>query len=261
VDRIRAQQVGLTQRQVASNLLISLSSSGQTAPNFWLNPQSGISYTVQVMTPPDKITSFEGMTNTPVTAPGLSTPQLFGNLVTARRQTSLAVVNHYNLRPVADVYAAPDQRDLDAGRVVQARGSEVGRLLPGALHQPALPEHPGGPMPHDSEDGSGVAGLDGAVGMERLEHHDDIRRGHALAVCRVDLAVAVGSADEDDVGHRLLQPDDPAHHGTADLRLAEACAPTIQGADCGRFPAGRSSPRKRTKRPCAARSPRKQHCP
>src|SRR5438445_7521706 len=55
VDRIRAQQVGLTQRQVASNLLISLSSSGQTAPNFWLNPQNGVSYSVAVRTPLSKI--------------------------------------------------------------------------------------------------------------------------------------------------------------------------------------------------------------
>src|SRR3989441_864917 len=132
VDRTLAQQMGLTQRQVASNLLVSLSSSAQTAPNFWLNPQSGISYTVQVMTPPDKITSFEGMTNTPVTAPGLATPQLFGNLVTARRQTSLAVVNHYNLLPVADVYAAPDQRDL--GGVA----ADVDRVI--AQMRPSLPK-------------------------------------------------------------------------------------------------------------------------
>src|SRR5207244_11869407 len=55
VDRIRAQQVGLTQRQVASNLLISLSSSGQTAPNYWLNPQNGVSYSVAVRTPLSKI--------------------------------------------------------------------------------------------------------------------------------------------------------------------------------------------------------------
>jgi len=132
VDRTLAQQMGLTQREVASDLLVSLSSSAQTAPNFWLNPQSGISYTVQVMTPPDKITSFEGMTNTPVTAPGLSTPQLFGNLVTARRQTSLAVVNHYNLLPVADVYAAPDQRDL--GGVA----GDVDRVI--AQMRPSLPK-------------------------------------------------------------------------------------------------------------------------
>jgi len=132
VDRTLAQQMGLTQRQVASNLLVSLSSSAQTAPNFWLNPQSGISYAVQVMTPPDKITSFEGMTNTPVTAPGLATPQLFGNLVTARRQTSLAVVNHFNLLPVADVYAAPDQRDL--GGVA----ADVDRVI--AQMRPSLPK-------------------------------------------------------------------------------------------------------------------------
>src|SRR5438876_30812 len=132
VDRTLAQQMGLTQREVASDLLVSLSSSAQTAPNFWLNPQSGISYTVQVMTPPDKITSFEGMTNTPVTAPGLSTPQLFGNLVSARRQTSLAVVNHYNLRPVADVYAAPDRRDL--GGVA----GDVDRVI--AQMRPSLPK-------------------------------------------------------------------------------------------------------------------------
>src|SRR3989454_3672117 len=80
VDRIRAQQVGLTQRQVASNLLISLSSSGQTAPNFWLNPKNGVSYSVAVRTPLSKINGLDALTNTPVTAPGLTTPQLFGNL-------------------------------------------------------------------------------------------------------------------------------------------------------------------------------------
>jgi multidrug efflux pump subunit AcrB len=131
VDRTLAQQIGLTQRQVASNLLISLSSSAQTAPNFWLNPQSGISYTVQVQTPPDKITSFEAMTSTPVTAPGLAAPQLFGNLATARRQTSLGVVNHYNLLPVTDVYAAADDRDL--GGVA----GDVDRVI--AQTRPSLP--------------------------------------------------------------------------------------------------------------------------
>ena len=132
VDRVKAQQIGLTQRVVASDLLVSLSSSAQTAPNFWLNPQNGISYTVQVMTPPDKITSLEGLTNTPVTAPGLAAPQLFGNLATPTRQTSLGVVNHYNLLPVSDVYAAADQRDL--GGVA----GDVDRIL--AKIRPSLPK-------------------------------------------------------------------------------------------------------------------------
>jgi multidrug efflux pump subunit AcrB len=125
VDRIRAQQIGLTQREVANNLLISLSSSGQTAPNFWLNPQNGVNYRVSVRTPPSQINSLDALTNTPVTSPGLAAPQLFGNLATANRQTTFAVVNHYNTRPVADVFAAVDDRDLggvaaDVDRAVAA---------------------------------------------------------------------------------------------------------------------------------------------
>jgi multidrug efflux pump subunit AcrB len=132
VDRIRAQQIGLTQREVASNLLISLSSSGQTAPNFWLNPQNGVSYRVAVRTPPSQINSLDALTSTPVTSPGLAAPQLFGNLATATRQTTFAVVNHYNTRPVADVYAAVDDRDL--GGVA----GDVDRVIAGI--RPSLPK-------------------------------------------------------------------------------------------------------------------------
>src|SRR6058998_1491351 len=135
VDRIRAQQLGLTQRQVASNLLISLSSSGQTAPNFWLNPQNGVSYSVAVRTPLSKINSLDALTGTPVTAPGLATPQLFGNLATSTRQTAFAVVNHYNTQPVSDVYAAVDDRDLggvagDVDGVV----AKISQSLPKGTH-------------------------------------------------------------------------------------------------------------------------------
>jgi multidrug efflux pump subunit AcrB len=112
VDRIRAQQIGLTQRDVASSLLISLSSSGQTAPNFWLNPQSGNTYRVNVMTPQYQINTLDALNRTPVTAAGLAQPQLFGNLATSARLSTFAVVNHYNVQPVADVYAAADDRDL-----------------------------------------------------------------------------------------------------------------------------------------------------
>ena len=133
VDRTLAMQTGgLTQRQVASNLLVSLSSSAQTAPNFWLNPQNGVSYTMQVQTPPGKINSFEAMTNTPITAPGVGAPQLFGNLAKPSRQTSWGSVNHYNLLPVSDVYAAPDLRDL--GGVAR----DIDRII--AKAQPSLPK-------------------------------------------------------------------------------------------------------------------------
>ncbi|HEY4130307.1 MAG TPA: efflux RND transporter permease subunit, partial [Gemmatimonadaceae bacterium] len=112
VDRIKAQQLGLSQKDVASDVLISLSSSGQTAPNFWVDPRNGVQYAVNVMTPQYKMGTVDAVTNTPITAPGQATPQLFGNLATQSRGTSAAVVNHYNVQPIFDVYASSDRRDL-----------------------------------------------------------------------------------------------------------------------------------------------------
>jgi multidrug efflux pump subunit AcrB len=116
VDRDKAQQLGLTARDVGTSLLVSLSSSGQTAPNFWLNPQNGNSYRVSVMTPQYRINTLEALNRTPVTGVGLidSQPQFFGNLARSSRQTTFAVVNHYNVQPVADVFVAVDDRDLGA---------------------------------------------------------------------------------------------------------------------------------------------------
>ncbi|HEY2026801.1 MAG TPA: efflux RND transporter permease subunit [Gemmatimonadaceae bacterium] len=114
VDRTKAQEIGLTQRDVSSDLLISLSSSGQTSPNFWLNPVNGVQYSVSVMTPQYKMSTMEDLANTPVNVSGLAQPQLFGNLATARRSITPAVVNHYNVQPVFDVYASADRRDLGA---------------------------------------------------------------------------------------------------------------------------------------------------
>jgi len=112
VDRIKAQQLGLSQREVASDVLISLSSSGQTAPNFWLDPRNGVQYAVNVMTPQYKMGTVDAVTSTPITAPGLATPQLFGNLATQSRGVGPGVVNHYNVQPIFDVYASADRRDL-----------------------------------------------------------------------------------------------------------------------------------------------------
>jgi CzcA family heavy metal efflux pump len=112
VDRTKAQQIGLSQRDVASDLLVSLSSSGQTAPNFWLNPANGVQYAVSVMTPQYKMGSMEALQSTPIAVSGQLQPQLFGNLATASRGTTPAVVNHYNVQPVFDVYASADRRDL-----------------------------------------------------------------------------------------------------------------------------------------------------
>ena len=111
VDRTRASELGLTQRDVATSLLISLSSSGQTAPNFWLNPQNGVNYSVAVQTPQYRLSSLNALETTPVIAPGIA-PQILGNLATPKRTVGMGVVSHYNVQPVFDVYASAQGRDL-----------------------------------------------------------------------------------------------------------------------------------------------------
>ena len=124
VDRDKAQQAGLTQRDVANSTLISLASSGQVAPTQWLNPNNGVSYQIQVQTPQSRIDSFDALNRTPVT--GSATPnaqtQLLGNLSTLHRTSSTALVSHYDVQPVFDIFASTDERDLGG---VAARIDEV----------------------------------------------------------------------------------------------------------------------------------------
>jgi multidrug efflux pump subunit AcrB len=112
VDRLRIQQVGLTERDVANNVLISLSSSFQTTPNFWLNPANGVSYNIAVQTPQYRIASLDALRGIPVNSPTASTPQLFENLARMTPQQEPAVVSHYNVTPVIDAYASIQNRDL-----------------------------------------------------------------------------------------------------------------------------------------------------
>jgi multidrug efflux pump subunit AcrB len=150
VDRIKAGQLGLTQNNVASSLLISLSGSSQVAPNFWLNWKNGVSYNVLIQTPQYKLDSLDKLMRTPVsvgsavafntpgsmagsanqgdastsTAPNQSSAayanpgtlpyqtQLLSNLATIEHSTGPEILNHYNVQPVFDVYANVDRRDL-----------------------------------------------------------------------------------------------------------------------------------------------------
>ncbi|HJT70731.1 MAG TPA: efflux RND transporter permease subunit [Terriglobales bacterium] len=111
VDRVRAQQVGISEQDVAQNLLVSLSSSFQTTPSYWLNPKNGVTYDVAVMSPQYRVDSMQALMNTPVSN-GNSSPQLLANLANVKPEMSPAVVNHYNVTPVVDVYASVDSRDL-----------------------------------------------------------------------------------------------------------------------------------------------------
>jgi len=131
VDRTRAGQLGLTQRDVANSLLVSLSSSTQVAPNFWIDPRNGVDYPVAVMTPQYRVDSSMELLHTPIHSTA-KTAQLLTNVGALQRQTTASVVNHYNVQPLYDIYANVQDRDLGAV------AKDVDRIL--AEFTPKLPK-------------------------------------------------------------------------------------------------------------------------
>jgi multidrug efflux pump subunit AcrB len=121
-DRALAQQIGLTQRDVANSLLISLTGSGTTTPNFWLNPNNGVSYQVVVQTPQTRAASLDELHRTPIAIAGQSSPQLLTNLADFSRTVTPLSLNHYNVQPVFDVYASVQGTDLGS---VSSRVDEI----------------------------------------------------------------------------------------------------------------------------------------
>jgi multidrug efflux pump subunit AcrB len=124
IDRDRVTQVGMNARDVAQSVLVSLSGSFQTAPNFWLNPNNGVSYQVAVQSPQYRVTSMQDLMNTPVNDPNVANSQVLSNLVQVTPVVRPAVVSHYNVLPVIDVYASTQDRDLggvirDVNKVLQ----------------------------------------------------------------------------------------------------------------------------------------------
>jgi multidrug efflux pump subunit AcrB len=133
LNRTRSQYVGMQARDVAQNLLVSLSSSFQTAPNFWLDPKNGVSYNVAVQTPQYRVDTFQALQNTPVTGAGVgTTPQILGNLVSTKTVARPASISHYNVQPMINVYASVYQRDLggvaeDVDKLVKQAEKELPR--------------------------------------------------------------------------------------------------------------------------------------
>jgi multidrug efflux pump subunit AcrB len=148
VDRAEAIKAGFQQRQISQNLLIALSGSSQTSPNFWLNPKNGVSYPLMTMTPQYTVDSLDALRNIPLAGagagvapgagtaagaspgtPGAAQSQILGSLGTLDRGSQEAVVSHYNVQPVIDIFGSVQGRDLGGvareltGLVDQARGS------------------------------------------------------------------------------------------------------------------------------------------
>jgi multidrug efflux pump subunit AcrB len=143
VDRTKALLAGLRQQDVAQSLLIALSGSSQTSPNFWLNPQNGVSYPVMTEVPQYDINSLQTLANIPLSAtftPGTGgsgsnaggVNGILGAMGTFTRTTQQAVVTHYNVQPVIDIYGSVQGRDLggvatDVTRIVDAAKANLPR--------------------------------------------------------------------------------------------------------------------------------------
>ncbi|HET9389948.1 MAG TPA: efflux RND transporter permease subunit, partial [Steroidobacteraceae bacterium] len=112
VDRTKARQLGLTQQNVASNMLVSLSGSFQTQPSFWIDPRTGTQYNVVAQTPQSQLESINALATTPLTNGSGGTSQMLANVATFQRSASPAVVSHYDATPVLDIYGAVQDTDL-----------------------------------------------------------------------------------------------------------------------------------------------------
>ncbi|HSU69640.1 MAG TPA: efflux RND transporter permease subunit, partial [Tepidisphaeraceae bacterium] len=132
-DRTMASEMGVRQQDLANSLLISLSSSGQTAPNFWLDPKRGVQYTVSAMTPQYKIDSIEALKNQPVAGVGSDGAQLLGNIATISRGLSPTNITHYNIAPTFDIQANVQNSDLGsvAGKIQKLMDAALKTAPPG----------------------------------------------------------------------------------------------------------------------------------
>jgi len=146
VDRTRAENIGLTQQNVAQSVLVALSGSFQTTPNFYLDPKTGVTYNVAVQAPQYRLDSLAALESLPVTgsvqaaqasaaavsgmastgAPGLPPPvDVLGNVSTIEPGVELGTVSHYNVQPVLDIYTNVDGTDL--GTVTRAMEGIISR--------------------------------------------------------------------------------------------------------------------------------------
>jgi multidrug efflux pump subunit AcrB len=153
VDRTRAESIGLTQKDVATSLLVALSGSFQTTPSFYLDPKSGVTYNVAIQAPQYNLDSLASLKSLPVTgataplaqssgaatgAPGAPQPeQVLGNLSSIDPGNELGTVSHFDVQPVLDVYTNVDGTDL--GSVTKAMEQIIARHQGDAKHKGDLP--------------------------------------------------------------------------------------------------------------------------
>jgi multidrug efflux pump subunit AcrB len=133
VERTKAEEVGYTAHDIAQNLLVSLSGSFQTSPTFWVDPKNRVSYQIATQTPQYREDTLQDLENIPVTGTDPNAPpSLLASLVSKQRGTGMAVVSHYNVAPVVDIFGTTAGRDLggvsdDINKVIAATRNQLPR--------------------------------------------------------------------------------------------------------------------------------------
>jgi len=131
VDREKAQQLGISQKDVANDMLVSLAGTYRANPSYWLDPRNGVVYNIITQTPQYLLSSPESVLTTPVRGQGQAAPQLLGNFATLEHTTTALVNSHYNIMPVFDVIV--NVQDKDLGTVSSAIDSAIAsesKILP-----------------------------------------------------------------------------------------------------------------------------------
>lgn len=135
LDRTLATEIGVTQQEAANNVLVATNSSAQTAPNFWVDPRNSVSYPLVVQVPTYRIGSSEDLKTMPVTSSaGAAQGQLLLNLASFGRVSLPLVSSQLNIRPVFDVHADVQGRDLysaaaDIDKVLEQNRPDASKAL------------------------------------------------------------------------------------------------------------------------------------
>jgi multidrug efflux pump subunit AcrB len=112
IDRTKASMLGITQKMAIDSVLDALSGSFQTSPNFWVDPKNGVSYSINGQVPQYQINSLDALRNLPILGSNTGSFQILGNVANISRSQTSPVLDHYNIRPVINIYANVDGKDL-----------------------------------------------------------------------------------------------------------------------------------------------------
>jgi len=132
VDRTRAQEVGVTTRDVTNSMVVNLAGSSQVAPTYWLNPQNGVSYPIVMQAPQYRLDSLAALANMPIGSADGRSQQVLGGIAAFTRDSGNAIVSQYDIQSMVQINATTQGRDLgavaaDIHKVLDASAKQVPR--------------------------------------------------------------------------------------------------------------------------------------